>query len=343
MKLLQIIFLILFLTSCSSPSPRPPVEVVPVKDALNSIPKLGKAEPITANGDNFSPALSQDGKKLLFVSRLRLQHRHSQVYELDLSTLQERRITFSDGTTDDPIYSQRRNYIFYSSTTDEIKERPLILQKILKSSIDSPIHLGLLDPRESGEVYSSSLDGNAIVRWTKRPGFDGYISPQGNDILYISIEKSQFRILKQRSPTKKPKILYRTSQPIAQVRAFGENGTVAFVQIDNSNNTSHILITTEKAFSPQVLPLKEGFYRDPFFSIDGKALLISAKFTEKDDFDIYWLNLESHCLQKLVDHPGDDISPNLSPDGKNIFFVNRTPKLQQIYRMPFEAPAKSCL
>lgn len=343
MKHLLILSHFLFLISCSTPSARSPVEITPAQEALKSLPKLGKAEPVTAVGDNYSPAISPDGKKLLFVSRLRHQHRHSQVYELDLSTLQERRITFSDGTTDEPIYGRQGDYIFYSSTTDEIKERPLILQQILKSSIDSPLHLGLLEARESGEVYSSTLDGNTIVRWTKRPGFDGYISTRGEEVLYISVEKSQFQILKQKNPHKKPEILYRTSQPIAQVKAFEENKTIAFVQIDNSNNTSHILTTTGKVFSPQVLPLKEGFYRDPFFSKDGKALLISARFTEKEDFDIYWLNLESHCLQKLVSNPGDDISANLSPDSKNLFFVNRTPKLQQIYRIPFELPTKSCL
>jgi Tol biopolymer transport system component len=109
------------------------------------------------------------------VSSNRSSHRQGQIYIFDLANLKERRLTYQDGECSEPFLSAK-GQIFYSSTTDELKERPSLLNKTTDPA-----------PFASTEIYQSDFSGNEIKRWTDRPGFDGqpWMSGQRNDVLFF--------------------------------------------------------------------------------------------------------------------------------------------------------------
>src|SRR5688572_8848737 len=59
---------------------------------------------LTFEGDNDSPRFSPDGQRIIYISRSRISHRNTQVYEMDLSQNKERRVTFQDGEIRGPTY-----------------------------------------------------------------------------------------------------------------------------------------------------------------------------------------------------------------------------------------------
>src|SRR6185312_6569959 len=66
--------------------------------------KDGSQQVIVGDGNSSQPSYSPDGSKLLFVSRGRVGHKLAQVYEKDLSSGFERRITFQNGNCYRPRY-----------------------------------------------------------------------------------------------------------------------------------------------------------------------------------------------------------------------------------------------
>ncbi len=129
------------------------------KDVLTPDYLLAKgSKQITFLGDNDHPRFSNDGTRLLYSSRARGIHKGSQIYEMDLLRNKERRVTFSDGDAFDAIYISRSE-ILYASTTDEIKESPLLNKTFDK---DYP----------PSDLYISDLYGTNILRLSPQPGFD---------------------------------------------------------------------------------------------------------------------------------------------------------------------------
>src|ERR1035437_8488881 len=96
---------------------------------LGPIPenKDGSLQVIIDEGDSSQAVYNTKGDKLLFVSKKRPAHVHDQVYEKDLITGIERRITFQNGSTFQPHYQPKDLWIVYSSSTDELKENPPLL------------------------------------------------------------------------------------------------------------------------------------------------------------------------------------------------------------------------
>ncbi|MBK7843805.1 MAG: PD40 domain-containing protein [Bdellovibrionales bacterium] len=106
--------------------PRPPSNYQP-----------STAQQLTTEGENWNGSFSPDGRKIIFLSEKRIGHSQSQVYELNLSLSRQRRVTFHDGDDASPHFDSSGRYILYSSTTDEIKEDPVFIQKSL-SELSSP-------------------------------------------------------------------------------------------------------------------------------------------------------------------------------------------------------------
>src|SRR5437762_1512294 len=77
----------------------------------------GKA--LTSTGSNYEAAFSPDGQRIIFVSSDRKQHRYGQIYELDLKSRRERRITFQGSQAHWPQYTAKGDSILYASSTDE--------------------------------------------------------------------------------------------------------------------------------------------------------------------------------------------------------------------------------
>ena len=83
-------------------------------------------------------------------------------------------------------------------------------------------------------------------------------------------------------------------------------------------------------------------FSTPQLSPDGKWLLVTGSSrSEKekiDNTDIFVVRTDGTQLTQLTYHPGNDLSPVWSPDGKSIFFLSQrgsAEKNYNVWRMDF--------
>lgn len=83
-------------------------------------------------------------------------------------------------------------------------------------------------------------------------------------------------------------------------------------------------------------------FTSPQLSPDGKWLLVTGNsMSEKEKIantDIYVVRIDGTQLTQLTYHPGNDLSPVWSPDGKSVFFVSQrgsADKIYNVWRMDF--------
>lgn len=158
---------------------------------------------ITFQGINSSPCFTEDGVKFLYVSQQRPSHQQTQVYEFDLSSTKEKRLTYQDGLISNPL-SIGKDILAYSSTTDEIKERPLRLKENMLAKETSQ------SKQIPSEIYMSDRFGENITRITSHPGLDGLISfkksyPQ--KLFFSRYNKGSSELWEESLATKKGKAL----------------------------------------------------------------------------------------------------------------------------------------
>ncbi len=166
---------------------------------------------LTSNGENYRPQLSPDGQRILFISAQRANHIHAQIYEFNLATNKERRISYQDGTIYDAVYDQTPDHILYSSNTDEIKENPIFIRQALFRAknnsqqnnptvsatpspnawppfLDETFGDNFVEKLPQTDIYYGSHDGREIKRLTTLPGFEGQLSlrPRSHEAIIVA-------------------------------------------------------------------------------------------------------------------------------------------------------------
>lgn len=110
-----------------------------------------------------------------------------------------------------------------------------------------------------------------------------------------------------------------------------------------SNKESEIWRVNFKTGVEEVILSQPGkSFTSPQLSPDGKWLLVTGSSkSEKekiDNTDIFVVRTDGTQLTQLTYHPGNDLSPVWSPDGKSIFFLSQrgsADKFYNVWRMDF--------
>ncbi len=273
---------------------------------------------LTQVGENDSPAISSDGKKLVFISRGRPGQPQSQVFVLDLESRRAKRLTFQDGDCSHPIFLKNDKQIVYSSTTDELKDHPLLFQKKTEPM-----------PWPPSNLYLSDLKGTSITRLTRRGAYDGKAWPQTDKSLVYNqamgprLELWQFHLNSNKSNL----LLSNKEKSVENLRLSTDEKQS--VRIEHSPD--QIILASSKNLNRETTTLKlpQGIYRDLSW-ISPQKLMFSAQILKKP-FQIYQYDLPSQCLQLVIESNHNLLSPVQVPKENAVILTAQTEKISQIF------------
>lgn len=303
------------------------------------------AKPITANGENSAAAFSPDGSRLLFLSANRPGHRHAQVYELLLGSMIERRITFHDGDDTGPSYYPNGEHILYSSSTDELKEEPAIIENAMRTYLggktpapenaDSRKSLGV------SELYRQTLDGREISRLTDSNGFDGDASldAKGSRIIFTSNRFGHPNLYFM--DTRGLHRLTDGTESDRNAKFSPDNKAIAWSRYSKDLTSARILLAEGAVQKAQPITSQGFLDLYPVWHPKGDDIVFSSNRGGKG-FDLYVIDRKGQCLRRLTDVDGDEVRPALSPDGTKIVFSGNQSGSNQIYLMDYR-PSPICL
>jgi len=290
---------------------------------------------LTFLGDNEHPRFSPSGDQILFISSHRMHHKGQQVYELDLKRNTERRVTFSDGDAFDAMYLNDSE-IVYSSTTDEIKENPL-MNKVFDKK------------RPPSDLYRSDLVGTEIQRLTNQPSYDGqsvYVRDFRRPfILFTSLRNGSTGLYRYDMQTGTiVTVNYDKTKEKRLPAVTADRTQFAYVEKDLETSAESLYLAPIKGkTAPVVLKEKEGEYGDLSFAPEAPLRLIYSirRGTEKN-FQIEVYDIENKCTQVLFKGQDSLTSPILSVQNK-LAFVREFQEKKQIYIVDLPTDLGPCL
>lgn len=295
-----------------------------------------KAHQVTFVGDNERPRFSPNGKKLIYSSRLRDGHKGSQIYEMDLDTLKERRMTFSDGDAFDATYISEGE-VLYSSTTDEIKERPLINKIFDKEYPPS-------------DLYMSDLYGTEIVRLTQQPGYDGQglflLHPTKPAILFTSRRGELTGLYRLDLEMLPVSLLSAESQKEKRFPSLSADGKqLVWAERDLKSGRQSLVSMKFGDKAPQIFKSDEGEYSDIFFAPRPPARLFYSIKRKGERFSqIESYHIEKNCTQVVLKGEEHLTSPSTSNDlEERLAFTREFKGQKQIYIIPLPSDLGPCL
>ncbi len=301
--------------------------------------KEGLQQYIVEEGESSQAVYSPAGDKLLFVSRDRRAHRQAQVYEKDLNSGIERRITFQNGSTFSPRYHPKENMIIYSSSTDELKENPPLLNP---NSVVSKLSFPYQEPLD---VYLHSLKALEITRVTNHPGFDGeaWISNDGKEIRWTRVHDQGTEVVS----------MSRNSRVVRPIKGLGVNPTEyviapdgkasAWIEWGESFGVSRLHVLKGKGPAVDVGTENIVAKTDLSFTADSKWLLWSQKDAVKPVYNLWALELATMCARPLTTAIDDERrDPTVSPDMKWLTYTMLHKERSRIARAAFSPPTGPC-
>lgn len=299
---------------------------------------------VTKVGLNEKPAFSRDGRRLLFVSRERSLHKHRQLYELNLTTQDEKRLTFQDGDVFEGVYNMEDGSIFYTSTTDAIKERPALFYPDLARTPWPRTDLYRIKSlQEPHERWTSSLEFEGFIHvFTEKPGFTFIVLSR---MLRDDIQLFRSAMAK---PPKFQSLIRRPGHRVHSYTTFGKKRWAAWVEEDKEGQGQLLFSVAGK----KALTLKTGLHevrdlqllevgRAPTLKDSGEVLFTARR--EKGGLrQAFWLRLKDSCLQSFMRLNANIRDLRLSYDRKVLAWTMATPTRSQVFVAPLMAPSTPC-
>lgn len=293
---------------------------------------------ITFMGDNSHPRFSPDSRKIIYSSRLRAAHSNSQIYELDFINNKERRITFSDGDAFDPSFIDTHE-IIYASTTDEIKENPLINKNF--------------DPATPpADLYTSDMFGTQILRLTHNPGYDGepwFVKPsKDSPMIYFSSRRGPLFGIYRLDTQKKLQISMVSAEKEKIKRSptvYLRKNLLAWIERNPKTEKESLIIYDLKTKIPRRIKDSEGLYRDLFFAPQEPARLFYSIVRKGERHaQIEVLNLENSCTQVVFKGNDSLEGPAVSTGTpEKIVFTRLIADKRQIYQATLPTELGPCI
>lgn len=296
---------------------------------------------MTYLGKNRHPIFVSNNS-FVFVSKDRKGAKDTQLYFKDMKREKEKQITHQRGLLANGLYVDNEGHVFYTSTTDEEKETPQILRKYLKrfpSAVknDSFFH----EDFSPKEIYQSKIDGSKIKRLTDFSGFDGfpaYLAAKKR--LYFSRWHNDRLTLFAKSLDKNlaPWKVNKTAGHDLGLQLSPDEKNFVWYRFSPDFKSSQVVYSDLQFKDTHYLTLENGVNWSPTWHPNGKSVIYSARNAQKNDFDLYEVNIKGECKRQITGFPGDEFYPSISPNGKQILFTSTKSGSEQIYKIAYPGP-----
>lgn len=192
-------------------------------------------------------------------------------------------------------------------------------------------------------IYLVDANQGTVVRQISNGNdndYGGVISPDGNTLYFHRGEG--YANYSLWSYDRKTNLFSNYSRGMTACLILGDPNTIYCARF-TTNKESEIWRINFKTGVEEVILAQPGkSYTTPQLSPDGKWLLVTGNSrSEKegiDNTDIFVVRTDGTQLTQLTYHPGNDLSPVWSPDGKSIFFLSQrgsSDKVYNVWRMNF--------
>lgn len=298
----------------------PPVEIT------------GELKQVTQMGNNFEPSFSPDGKKIVFIGQDRPQHTYGQIYELNLETQREQRLTFQGADNSSPKYIRNGSWIVYSSATDETKENPKRIQESLDADQKNSSFKGPQFLSGPMDVYMHDLKSLNIVRLTSTPGFDGrpFFDPKTENIVFTRQRKNQvylFSVSAKRPLITKP---FSNTVNVSDWTQSLDRSHQAWIEWKDDFKTSELKVKTPTGLIT-LLPDFNRIKIDPSFVPGTNIILFAMNHPVETSYNVFSVEADGTCLTQWTNNEFLNTSPQVSSDLKSLAFASNRKGSHQIY------------
>lgn len=187
-------------------------------------------------------------------------------------------------------------------------------------------------------IYLVDANQGTVVRQISNGNdndFGGVISSDGNTIFFHRGEGySSYSLW---SYDRKTNLFSNYSRGMTACLIPGNKNTIYCARFTDKNESEIWRINFETGVEECILTQPGKSFTSPQLSPDGKWLLVTGSSkSEKegiDNTDIFVVRTDGTQFTQLTYHPGNDLSPVWSPDGRSVFFLSQRGSADRVYNV----------
>lgn len=192
-------------------------------------------------------------------------------------------------------------------------------------------------------IYMVNATQGSIVRQISGGTDDDYagvMSPDGNTIYFHRGEGySSYGLW---SFDRKTNLFSNYSRGMCACLIPGKQNEMYCARFTSNNESEIWRVNFETGVEEVILSQTDRSFSSPQLSPDGRWLLVTgnskSETTKQDNTYIFAVRTDGSQFTQLTFHPGNDLSPIWSPDGRSIYFLSQrgsADRLYNVWRMDF--------
>ncbi|MCK5033782.1 MAG: PD40 domain-containing protein [Calditrichia bacterium] len=270
---------------------------------------------------------SNDGGKILYQM---YDFDNWDIYEYNILTQENKRITTDPDDEENPVYSPSNNYIAFTSTKDDFRgvDYNQKLRDIYIKDMNSGLETNLTTNSSNDWKPQYSKDGKFIVFVSERDDLREVDLTELHSNIYIMESNGSFQLRLSTAEANDggPSMVGSEGKPI--YFDSNRNGNFGIFKM-NSDGTEQKLVTTNLDFNDV----------SPCVSVDESKI---AFFSDRDgNYEIYMMNSDGSNQQRLTSNPADDTNPIFSKDGRKVLFQSNRSGNYDIYEIDLDSPTST--
>lgn len=318
--------------------------------SCSSVPQTSKTAETKSDiwdmaGENSMATPSPDGRWVVFVRADTSQHKYPQLYMKNLLSGEEKRLTYQIGQVNFPTFSRDGRYIYFFSDTDETKDNPPELIKVLdpkSRELQSFHHPHFEMP--TGDVYRLNMFSNVVERMTKNPGFQGMAAAtvKSEGFWFVSHDNHAYDLHYFDLKTRSGKRARHNENMNLEPAVSPKGDQIVWTEFSSDGVTSRIQIADPLFKSVKAPVVYSGIMASPAWRPQGDWIVFSAQFQKRKNFDLYAVRVVDGCLNQLTQTQLDESWPRYMADGESVVYTVSDGKKSHLQQVSFQ-PQATCL